>query len=74
MSEPMLLKNGSGKTFATAYMIEDSHGDLVDIEYKCSYCVYQQDLDAGEWMPAYQWPDYDVVCACGEIINESRNT
>jgi hypothetical protein len=51
-------------------MIEDSNGDLVDIEYYHRFCAPQELKDKGEW-PAPEFPDYDVYCAgCGELINE----
>ena len=65
------LVNGN-QTRAQATFIEDSHGDLVDIEFYCIDCrdfFYEEAL---LW-PAYDFsPDYDTCCSnCGITINQA---
>ncbi len=49
-------------------MIEDSNGDLVDIDYYHRSCASEELKNKGSW-PCPEWPDYNVYCAgCKEII------
>ena len=55
-------------------MIEDSNGDLVDIDYYHNFCAPPEVKEKGGW-PAPDWPDYDVYCAgCGELIHEGLSS
>ena len=55
-------------------MIEDSNGDLVDIDYYHNFCAPPEVKEKGGW-PAPEWPDYDVYCAgCGELIHEGLSS
>ena len=52
---------------ATAYFIEESNGDLVDIEYECVDCE-DSPCDALPW-PAFDFGDSGAYCReCGAII------
>lgn len=59
---------------AIARFIEDSRGDLVDIEFECNECCYMHggpDSDALPW-PAFDFStDYITYCSyCGQRIHE----
>lgn len=50
-------------------LIEDSDGDLLDVEFFCDW----HSEDILPW-PCYAWPDYDVHCTtCGELIHKGDN-
>lgn len=55
-----------------AINVNDSHGDLIDIEFFCIECAEDRQIigDALPW-PAYQFGDYDTCCMdCGAVINK----
>lgn len=52
-----------------AEFVEDSRGNLVDVIYHCVDCAMPS-TEPLPW-PAYSFPDYDVVCTCGRVINHA---
>ena len=53
---------------AIAYFIEDSRGDLVDIEYHCEDCYGTEVYDYLPW-PAFDFGDGGAYChECGEPV------
>lgn len=50
--------------------IEDSGGDLVDIDYFHRFCAPPELVAKGGW-PCPDWPDYDVYCTgCSGLIHK----
>lgn len=59
---------------AIAVFIEDSHGDLVEINYYCGFigCDFALNGVMPLPWPAYDFGDSDIHCVkCGELINRS---
>ncbi len=72
MTDPAFVQGN--KTQGIVFFIEDKGGNLVDLEYACSWCwEYKLDNDRPDWLPAYDWPEYTVVCKyCGDVVNEGK--